>query len=216
MSCIVWGVSLVVLCSWQTPTQWQLLHFSPFFQTRQGIQTTNFSAQFLGDWHLLVGALQQEWFMVKRCLSSLGTQGTRLRKLMKRKTLLMREIYGKASQRDKQGVSAEFTPLACSETPDCLITIMIKSWEPVTLVNPQVDLVSMQKDTAEFSLWDQCAFHYGNNGVAGAKCLCSRSSWFCFDGETWQRTHSQCRRLVRDGCRRRTTFSSGNLWNSCF
>lgn len=52
-------------------------------------------------------------------------------------------------------------------------------------INPQVNLVFMQKDTVEFSLWDWCAFHYGNNGVAGVNCLHSHSSWFCFDSETW-------------------------------
>lgn len=86
------------------------LHFS-----RRGLEfkPPTFSSV-LGDWHLLVGALRRRWFMVKTLdLSSLGTQGTRLRKLMKRKTL--REVYGRASQRDGQGVSGDFAPPACSE-----------------------------------------------------------------------------------------------------
>lgn len=102
------------------------------------------------------------------------------------KLALEKNTHEKALQRgsipdDKQGWSEDLIRLQ-PRAPSS------KRWfNPgsfVTLVNPRVNLVSVQKDTVEFPLWDLCVFHYGNNGVAGANCSHSRSSWFCFYGET--------------------------------
>lgn len=85
-------------------------------------------------------------------------------------------------RRNKQGVSEDLVPLACScarpRQSDDLVPGVCHS-------HKSTGQPCLQKDAVEFSLWDWCAFQYGNNGVAGANCLHSRSSCFCFDGETW-------------------------------
>lgn len=140
-----------------------LIEFSPhgFSQLMLGIQTTDFQPSSSNSYRRLppsyggLSSISDLW------LSSLSTQGAHLRKLKKRKTLLLRKILSRKRHRGEVSLQTNrvcpktsYHQQAAAADPGCLIKMMIQSWESVTLVNQQVDLVSVLKDTIEFSLWD--------------------------------------------------------------